>query len=290
MPFTSIDLAARIERAEVRLIGESARAAGRRDPQAEVLARSLAGGVAAAVAPGSPFNKVAGLGFEGPLDSSELASVEEEYAVRGIPVQTEVSSLGDPSIVATLSERGYQLVGFENVLGLHLPDGLRNVPPASEVAVSRTAESEWTHWLDVVIDGFATPDSEGVPSSESFPRQELELAITDMAAVEGFTSYLARLAGRTAGGASIRYDPDGVAQLCGAATLPEFRRRGVQTSLLAVRLAEAAERGCDVAVVTTQPGSTSCRNVQKWGFELLYVRAVLVLEHGRAEGPGTQPA
>jgi len=34
--------------------------------------------------------------------------------------------------------------------------------------------------------------------------------------------------------------------------------------------------GCDVAVVTTQPGSKSQENVQKHGFELLYTRAILV--------------
>lgn len=44
----------------------------------------------------------------------------------------------------------------------------------------------------------------------------------------------------------------------------------------AVRLAEARDEGCDLAVVTTQPGSKSQENVQRLGFELLYTRAVLV--------------
>jgi len=69
-----------------------------------------------------------------------------------------------------------------------------------------------------------------------------------------------------------------VAQLCGAATLPEHRRRGVQSALLAARLEDAARRGCDLAVVTTQPGSKSQENVQRQGFELVYARAVLVKE------------
>ncbi len=67
-----------------------------------------------------------------------------------------------------------------------------------------------------------------------------------------------------------------MAQLCGAATLPAHRRRGVQGALLAARLAEAREAGCDVAVVTTQPGSKSQENVQRQGFDLLYTRAILV--------------
>ncbi len=38
----------------------------------------------------------------------------------------------------------------------------------------------------------------------------------------------------------------------------------------------AATAGCDVVVVTTQPGSVSQRNVRRRGFDLLYTRAILV--------------
>jgi GNAT superfamily N-acetyltransferase len=77
---------------------------------------------------------------------------------------------------------------------------------------------------------------------------------------------------------------NGVAQLCGAATLPEHRRRGVQTALLLTRLAEAARDGCDIAIVTTQPGSKSQENVQRQGFSLLYTRAILVRSWASAGG------
>ena len=72
----------------------------------------------------------------------------------------------------------------------------------------------------------------------------------------------ARRGGVVAGGAAIRI-LDGLAQLAGAATLPDHRRRGVQSALLHVRLIDAANAGCDLAVVTTQPGSKSQENVQK---------------------------
>jgi hypothetical protein len=64
------------------------------------------------------------------------------------------------------------------------------------------------------------------------------------------------------------------------ATLDEIahRRRGIQTALLSARLADAAAAGCDIAVVTTQPGSKSQQNVQRQGFDLLYTRAVLIKE------------
>jgi hypothetical protein len=50
----------------------------------------------------------------------------------------------------------------------------------------------------------------------------------------------------------------------------------VQSALLAARLSDAANAECDIAVVTTAPGSTSQKNVQRSGFQLLYTRAVLV--------------
>jgi GNAT superfamily N-acetyltransferase len=273
--FAGTELAARIERADAGLIAEAAAATGRRAPAMGVLTMPIAGGVAAWVGAGSPLNKVAGLGFGGPVDEGELDGIERALAARGTAVRVELSNLGDPEIAAQLSRRGYVLIGFENVLGLRLPAA--PVPVAGEIAVATSGEAELGLWLDVVVDGFAHPDAQGIPTSEEFSRAEIERAIRDIGEASGFRRYLARRGGEPAGGASLRI-ADGVAQLCGAATLPAHRRRGVQTALLATRLAEAAAAGCDLAVVTTQPGSKSQENVQRQGFELLYTRAVLVRE------------
>jgi GNAT superfamily N-acetyltransferase len=97
----------------------------------------------------------------------------------------------------------------------------------------------------------------------------------DFAASPGFTRYLAIEGSVAAGGGALRVDGD-IAQLCGASTLPRFRRRGIQTALLRRRLADARAQGCRLATVTTQPGSKSNHNAQRQGFELLYPRAVLV--------------
>ena len=96
-----------------------------------------------------------------------------------------------------------------------------------------------------------------------------------MATIPGVVRYTARCAGEIAGAATVRHH-EGIARLCGAATLPPHRRQGVQTALLHHRLRDAANAGCDLGVVTTLPGSKSQENVQRQGFELLYTRAVLV--------------
>jgi hypothetical protein len=48
--------------------------------------------------------------------------------------------------------------------------------------------------------------------------------------------------------------------------------------MLAARLDAAARAGCELAIITTQPGSKSQENAQRRGFYLLYTRAILVRE------------
>lgn len=283
MLFPSTELAARIERAEARLVTDCTRAAARRRPHTETMVLPIAGGVATYAGPGSPLDKLVGLGFEGAVDEAELAAIEHAFARHGAPLQIELSCLADPSIGRMLTAgRGYQLVGFENVLGRALApsDGRPEpYPTGIDAVISVSGPAELPQWLDAVVTGFAAPDTQGVASHEEFPRDALEQAIGDMAEAEGFTRFLARHGDAIAGGASMRMS-EGVAQLCGAATMPTHRRRGVQTALLDARLAEAARAGCDLAVVTTLPGSKSQHNVMRRGFSLLYTRAILVREPG----------
>ncbi len=274
MLFADVALAARIELAECRLLADCGAVAARRRADSGAFVRELAGGVATYTGPDSPFNKLAGLGFGDAVDEERVAGVERAFAERGAPVQAEVASLADPSVCALLTRRGYVLQNFENVLGLRLPAA--DLPAAGDgVDVSVGDETHHEAWLDVIVAGFANPDVQGIPSHEELSREVLDRTVGDMATASGFSRYLAHRNGVLAGGASLRVC-EGVAQLCGAATAPVHRRRGVQSALLAARLVDAARQGCDVAVVTTQPGSKSQQNAQRQGFELLYTRAILI--------------
>lgn len=274
--FGSVELAARIERAETNLLRGCVEAATRQG-STRAVSMPIAGGLATWADHGSPVNKVAGLGFGGELDLAELERVERAFAERDTAVQVELSDLGDTGIAAQLSRRGYLLVNFEHVLGRRLSAGA-TVADLPEVSIARCEKHQDALWLDVVVSGFAAPDTRGVPSHESFPREALERIMGGMTSEGGFRHYLAFRSGVPAGGGSMRIDEDGIVQLCGAATLPEHRRRGIQGALLATRLADAGNAGCGLAVVTTQPGSTSQQNVERQGFRLLYTRVVLVRE------------
>jgi GNAT superfamily N-acetyltransferase len=265
--FCGIELGRRIESAEAQLIVAATEAAHRRG--ADVLALPVAGGYACVVEDGSPMNKVVGLGFDGMPD--DWAAVERAVLDRGVPIHVELANLADPAIATRLTENGYALAGFENVLGCALP---HDAPEPAGVEVRTCGADDLDTWVDIVVEGFASPDAVGVPTHEDFPREIVASAMRDFADA-GAVGYLALCDGVPAGGGSMRVT-DGVAQLTGAATTPSFRRRGVQAALLSARLSDATLAGCDVAVVTTAPGSTSQKNVQRKGFQLLYTRAILV--------------
>lgn len=271
--FCGTELAERIERAEASMIGAGAEAARQRGTDQTQFVIPIAGGLACFAGDGSPLNKVVGLGFGGVPDQAALDEIEIAYSARGTATQIELTHLADPEIATTLVDRGYSLVGFENVLGRALDVDTERVSPPG-VTIRESDDDEFDAWLDVVVDGFAHPDTQGVASHEDFPREAIESATRAMAAA-GTTRYVALREGEIAGSASVRLTDD-VALFTGAATAPAHRRRGVQTALLSTRLADAADAGCTIAVVTTAPGSKSQQNVQGSGFHLLYTRAVLV--------------
>ncbi len=271
--FCDSAMAKQIERVEAQLMAACTEAALRRNDKAGSFRIPFVGGVASYAETGSPFNKVAGLGFDGVPTAAALDEIERAFAARGSPVQVELANLADPAIGILLSERGYRLESFENVLGLALDGEFERVHPAG-IEIRRSGDDEFEAWLTVVADGAAHPDAQGVPWHEEFPRDIYIAAERDLAAA-GVIRYVAVRDGAFAGGAGLRL-ADGIAQFAGAATAPAHRRRGIQSALLSARLADASAAGCTIAVITTQPGSASQQNAQRRGFDLLYTRAILV--------------
>jgi len=87
-------------------------------------------------------------------------------------------------------------------------------------------------------------------------------------------SLLARVDGEVAGTASYRFSGDGQAiYLVGAATLPEFRGRGVFRTLVAWRLRQARARGCRVATCLARE-NTSAPILRRLGFTRYFMMPV----------------
>ena len=272
--FCDPPMAARIDRAEARMCAEFANLVGSRSPGARVTTMPLAGGLAVYAGPGAPMNKVIGLGLGDALDASALAEVEAEWESRREAVRVELSTLDNGAAARMLTARGYRLLGFENVLGRRLAASDAVDPGTDGPEIVTAADADLERWIEITLDAFAQPDAGPLPTEEH-PRDELAAVFRDISRMSGVARYLAMVAGEAAAAASVRFDGS-LAQLTGAATLAPFRRRGLQTALTARRLADAQRAGCDLAVVTTSPGSKSQENAQRHGFELLYARAILV--------------
>lgn len=264
MPFATVERAREIERAELQLLLEGAG----QSPTAAFL--EVAGGAAVVSRPGSPLQKVFALGFEAITDE-ELASVEAFCAEHEVPTRIELSTLSDPDLMRRLTERGYRLIGFENLSGFD-PSG--PLPPTNEIEV-REWEGERDPWIDVVVTGFCHPNTGGAGGTETFAASDLEPAIRDFTGTPSMRLFGAYSEGRLIGGGSLAIYGS-FAMLTGAAVLPDARRRGGQSALLAHRLEQARDAGCSLVTVTTEPGSKSQQNLHRAGFQLLYSRAVLV--------------
>jgi GNAT superfamily N-acetyltransferase len=272
--FADNALAARIDRAEARLCAHIADSIRISRPESAPFVVPISGGQAIYVGPSSPVNKVIGLGFDADLDVEALEQIERRWGQRGEPVRIEMSVLTDPSLGSALTDRGYGLHGFENVLGLALD---REPPPlnTSGVAVEIVSAAVLPIWFDVAVEAFSNLDGTGSVPPDELSREHLREVLEEMMGVPGFIRYVARVEGEIVGGAALWIDGD-LAQVAGAGTVPHARGRGVQKALLHRRLTDARAAGCTLAVVTTAPGTRSQDNVMRRGFELLYTRAILV--------------
>jgi GNAT superfamily N-acetyltransferase len=170
------------------------------------------------------------------------------------------------SLYQSFAKRGYRLIEVSNVLIRELKgtDKFVAVPPGITVRPPRGDEARL--WAQVVAQGFA----------DSFPVTDALLDVMEgFFHRDGTCSFFLALAGQqpAGGGAAAAYK--GVGGLFGASTLPSFRRRGVQSALLAERLRWAQQQDCDLAVSIAQPGGASQRNIERFGFHVAYTRTKL---------------
>jgi GNAT superfamily N-acetyltransferase len=267
MQFVDLKLARRVEMAEAFAARACAEAVVRLRPELGVAIETIAGGIAAFTGVGSPITQAIGVGLNGPVTEAELDRLEEFFWSRGARAELELCPLVDLSLYEQFAKRGYVLIESSNVLvrDLSVEDVFRTSVPVLGVTLREAERSEAKLWTQTVAQGFA----------EHFPvTPEILDVMEGFFHREGAAFLLAFVDGKVAGGAVVSAH-EGVGGLFGASTLVEFRRRGLQSALLAARLAWARDRGCDVAVSITQPGSASQRNIERYGFRVAYTRTKL---------------
>jgi GNAT superfamily N-acetyltransferase len=265
----TLALAQRVERAEIDFCAVGA-GVGVPGGAASI---EVGGGRAVCGQPGSPLNKVLGLGLGVTVTDADLDVLEQFYDERECPIQIELCPLVSTDLVAKLHERDYVLKGFENELGCVLPaiaasgNGL--------VVDVLTGDRDQEAFLRASVEGFAVPDWNSEPQDGPAPDVLETLGRVMRQFIHpDIVRYLVRIDGEPAGAAA-SVITNGVLGIFGTGTRPVYRRRGVQSALVAKALDDARGRA-DLAIATTEPGSISQRTFERFGFQVLYTRAILL--------------
>jgi hypothetical protein len=297
MLHATIEVARRVERAEIEfcaLAGATRRA---------VAVLEAGGGRALFSRPGSPLNKVLGLGLQGRVTDEDLNRIETFYKGRKAPTQIELCPLAYGDLAARLCARGYVLEAFENELakvlrpadpapGEHADrsdaqsagggefnrrgqDGPVGADAGRPISITLATAAEDDLWTRVVSEGFVAfePLVGGAPEAAPMTVEQMAEMMSQFAHPK-ISRYIAWIDGEPAGaGAAWAYE--GVLGIFGTSTLTRFRRRGVQAAI-ATQALDDARGSADLAIATTSPGSTSQRTFERLGFQVLYTRAVFL--------------
>jgi hypothetical protein len=272
----NVELSRRLEFAEAQVAVEGANTMMASNPETSVAVERVAGGYAVYCGANSPITQAVGLGLNGPVSAEEFDRLEEFYFSRNEPVRAETSPLADASLFALYRERGYGVTEFSNVMVRPIDSAERWQEPDG-IEIWKASRQEMELWMLTVAQGFA----------ENYPVTEEIIRIMKVFGLSrGMECYLASIDGKVAGGATLSLRGK-IAGLFGASTLPDFRKRGVQTALLRARLRRAAEVRCEIAMSLAQPGSHSQRNISRLGFRTLYTRVKFEREvkNGRGKIP-----
>jgi GNAT superfamily N-acetyltransferase len=255
--FADAALARRLEAAEAA----NARGCTVASPDTDFL--DIAGGCAIFVGAGSPLTQAVGIGLKGPVTEADVDRLEAFFRTRNSKVSIDFCPLADPGLLEMLGHRGYRATEFNNVLLKRLTGtGIALTP-----RVRRAIAGEEDLWSHTVGRGF-------------FEQGDLTTAEMDVGraifAMPGALCYLAVAAGGEPAGGGALAVRDGLATLFADSAILAFRRQGIHGELISARLNEAIAVGCDSATASTQPGSTSQRNYERLGFEVVYTKVTMV--------------
>ena len=261
MTFADLALAQRLERAEGFACSQFAVARSRIFPKSGSCWTECGGALLTFDGVDAPTTQSFGLGLFTELTQSVLEETEAFFFMRGTSAMHEVCPLAGPAALKLLCNRGYRPIEISNVLYLPIAD--RATSLASGISVRVVPRDEAALWTDVCTRGWILEH----PELEEFMRQTGDILVNR----EGSPCFIAEVDGQP-GAAGALVIHEGVALLAGAATVPELRRRGLQSALLEARLQYAHEHGCDLAMMVAEAGSNSQRNAERQGFRIAYTR------------------
>jgi GNAT superfamily N-acetyltransferase len=228
------------------------------------------GGHLVFVARHSMVGRAHGLGFAGPITPQDIEHIEQFYFDREYDAQVDVCPYAHPSLFESLNQRGFQVAEFNQTLARWISQEERFVKPALDGIEIRAVKADeaaaWSRMLARVFMGDHAPQFESFFEPWASGAHPLTLA--------------AFAGGKMIAGCGGLIVPEhNMAGFFGAATLPEYRGRGIQAAFMQERLRLTQQAGCDLAVTLTMPGTTSQRNAERAGFRTAYTKVVVSKKH-----------
>jgi hypothetical protein len=261
MLHSDIQLARRLERAEGQACIEFVEARRRLFPGSGAEWIECGGAYAAFDGTDSPVTQTFGLGIFENLCPATLDAIERFFFDRGAPVFHEVSPMAGAAALDLLCARNYRPVEISSVLYQPIEKPLYE--HNSPICVRVVDSDEIKLWTDISTKGWTSDHPELLEFFLQFG--------TISSARPQSVYFLAEFEGNP-GAAGVLCLHEGVALFGGAATIPEMRRRGLQSALLRGRMRYAFEHGCDLASMAAEAGSNSQRNAERNGFHIAYTR------------------
>jgi GNAT superfamily N-acetyltransferase len=258
---SDLSLAQRLERAEGTANAAFVEARARLMPEVGAAWREVEGTYAMFDGVDSPLTQSFGLGLFSEVTDAHLAALEAFFDAHGAAAMHEMSVIAGNAALGPLGARGYRPIELSTVL--HQPVVMTTLPAlAPPMRVRMVGPEETELWAATSSAAWG-----GTPELAEFMLHFGRIAAT----ATGCVAFLAEWDGEPIATAAINIH-QGTALLAGAATIPAWRGRGVQSALLRARLHHAASLGCDLAMMVAEPGSSSQRNAERQGFRVGYNR------------------
>lgn len=170
-----------------------------------------------------------------------------------------------PARAKLMTELGLAQSGFHTILYAPVSELSKTpLPVDPDIQIEEVQSTGPVEdFLDVQIRGWGVPE-EAVAYLKHLRRCWI--------ATPGHRSYLAKIDGKPAAHAML-YESGDIAYLSGANTLPEYRRRGLQTALIHRRIADARAAGQRLVIGGADFESNSRMNMMRCGLRIAYTAA-----------------
>ncbi|MGG6310399.1 GNAT family N-acetyltransferase [Paenibacillus macerans] len=260
------ELADLLERSEIQYMIDRMKAIQSREGNPEGVEIARFGGSTAFYSRTMPwglFNNV-----KGTLEAEALDDILEFYRVRERNFEFQlIPGKTDPQVLKMLAQRGYYQSGFHTTL-YGKPRNIDQAPDG-DLHIQELKEEEFDTYAEIHCLGTNLP-LEGKPHVAANNRV--------LFSRPGWRYYLGFYRD-TPAAVAVMYVEDDVATFTFAATLPEFRNKGLQQRLLLARIHEASLLNCRWVVGQCAFGSASHRNMERAGLRIGYTRSTWTKLH-----------